>query len=242
MNLVLKKILLLLGICSTLNVVAQKVVADDWYKIDIEGKKGYAHYLLKEDNDSLTLEIDFRVKLEFKIYKLNIKSSHEKDAFLTTRHFNLKGTSDDREGDDVFSFSGYVERDGAEQIWHSHVLKAPFVAPYPTISFHCIHYVFKELLYEDYEADGKLLTFNSVEVNELKLKSNHYIYYLGEDTTLKFNNKYVHTKKFQVNGNGIMESNYWLDIKSNKIIRVEMDGYKIYTLCRKEEIDLKEFE
>jgi hypothetical protein len=240
----MKKIISILFLCILfpLSMFAQKeLAADNWYTFEAgERYKGYMHQKVEMDAEFYYITTTSKLKTkDGEVFMVDMNAVHAIDKYLTMQSFN----ADVIDAGFQYQVDGTVEQENDSLIWsivattdgEPNIEKTETTAS-STVDFFSRYFLLTQL---DYTETGRILSFNSMETDELNYKENHYIDYVG-DEVLIIEGQPVNTKKLTCNGYGSRESTYWLT-EDKQLVKVLLDGYKVITKCKKEDIDAKLF-
>lgn len=237
-----------------IKIIKNKTVLDDWYYLEHKSLKSYVNYTIVENENNFELNFEGKYKSDSIIHFLKGKLNYNKDEFLTVQSFEVNCSGDGRKPKE-YLFSGTVNATDTELNWivddfwnvtiHNgensrfqlQNVKKEYITLKPVISnLNLLHFISRQ----SFSQKGDKVNFNSVEIGcGLNYKKNHSLIY-AKDDVLVFGKDSTVTKKIIHKGDGIAPSTYWLD-KNSKVIKYTLDGYSMYDIIPRENIDFSEF-
>ncbi|WP_282630424.1 hypothetical protein [Empedobacter sedimenti] len=214
-NNIIVYLLLLLPACT----FSQKIIQNDWYKVDISPYKGYMNYQVLQINDTLITKATLQIKKENDKINYEIKLTNLNDSILTPIDYDIKLFEDGKH----YEINGKVNRTNYEFEWLNNINEEVLKTSNNTFtSINLFYFVTKQ----NYKKKGIIKRFDSLEIEELHYKPIHQIEYIKDEVIQVGKNK-INTKRIKHTGERIMGDTFWLD-QNNQIIKFAMDDYKMY--------------
>ncbi len=221
-------------------VFSQKnTVFNNWYKINNKEFIGYMHCIVTDNSSTYSISTEMKIKEgKDEVFFLNMESENLKDTYLTLDSFRLE-TNEKPELGIVIVLKGNIEKQEDSLVWNitgniAEYKKLSKVTSYPTVDYFSLLFLLSQLTYNE---EGRLLSFDSMETDELNYKENHYIEYKGIESIF-INNRKIKAKKVIIRGGGIAGSTYWLD-ENNQVVKMAIDDSEdmVYIKCEEKDID-----
>ena len=224
-----------------------KAGTDEWYKWSALGRAeatGYFHVVKAASGEKeapVVFTHEFVAKLQGKRMSLKMQTWCRNDEWFTPMRIVSEGQGSDEfntfearinwpagEGAGRLTARVNTRKEVAVQVLGGMVKRIEMEIPPRTATSFSVFEIVKGRPFDK----EKVFEFNSLEAEELNLKKDHKLTYVGPEE-LEIGGEKVKLHKFEETGGGIRPTQYWVN-EAHQLVRVVMDEEKEFLLTTEE--------
>ena len=211
-----------------------KTTTDDWYLWSLKGQPaGYFHAVRKASGDKaapVLLVHEFVLNWRGKRMSLKMQTLCRDDDCFTPVKIVSEGEGDDEFQSFVATIRWTRDPDAPGKLTTTvNGRRVEIELPRRTVTWFALFEIVRRLPF-----DGeKVFEFHSLEAEELNLKRDHKLTYVGTEE-LEISGKKTMLHKFEHTGRGSKPAQYWVN-EDRQLVRVLVDGRKEFLLTTQEQ-------